>query len=172
MTEARALAFDSQLGWFAVEMRDGGVSRLTFAHRSAAEALRAICQTDCDDISVRHPLGKLARRLQAYAQGANDDFLDIPLNLGAQTEFQQAVTEACRRIPPGDTLSYAELAEQVGSPGAARAVGNCMAKNPVPIIVPCHRVLASGGKLGGYSMGEGLPVKRRLLRLERVPQFV
>ncbi|MEX1224432.1 MAG: MGMT family protein, partial [Pirellulales bacterium] len=73
---------------------------------------------------------------------------------------------ACRRIPIGQTMSYAELAAVAGSPGAARAVGNIMAGNRVPIIVPCHRVVGSGGSLGGYSSSGGLRTKRRLLSLE------
>lgn len=80
-------------------------------------------------------------------------------------EFQRRVLSTLRkRVGPGKTISYGELAELVGHPGAARAVGTAMARNPVPIVVPCHRVLASNGKLGGY--GGGLDMKQTLLRLE------
>ncbi|MGH2759796.1 MAG: methylated-DNA--[protein]-cysteine S-methyltransferase [Actinomycetota bacterium] len=84
---------------------------------------------------------------------------------GVENEFQRRVLQTLRqRVGPGQTISYGELAEVVGHPGAARAVGTAMARNPVPIVVPCHRVLASGGGLGGY--GGGLEMKRALLRLE------
>jgi methylated-DNA-[protein]-cysteine S-methyltransferase len=76
------------------------------------------------------------------------------------------VLQACRKIAPGKTLTYAELADKVGSPGAARAVGNCMARNRFPLIIPCHRVVGSNGHLGGYSAAEGIPFKKRLLELE------
>ena len=76
------------------------------------------------------------------------------------------VIAACRRIPWGETRSYGDLATECGSPGAARAVGSVMAKNRYPLIVPCHRVLAAGGDIGGYSAADGLVMKRRLLAAE------
>jgi methylated-DNA-[protein]-cysteine S-methyltransferase len=82
------------------------------------------------------------------------------------TEFQRKAWQAMRKIPFGETISYGEQARKVGKPKAYRAVGSANGKNPIPIIVPCHRVLASDGSLGGYSLG--LPMKRRLLALEGV----
>jgi methylated-DNA-[protein]-cysteine S-methyltransferase len=82
------------------------------------------------------------------------------------TEFQKDVLKACRRIPPGRTLTYGQLAEKLGHPRAARAVGNALARNPVPLVVPCHRVVAGGGKFGGFSAEAGVPLKKRLLALE------
>ncbi len=86
------------------------------------------------------------------------------------TEFRRRVLEACRRIPFGATASYADLARAAGSPGAARAVGSAMATNPLPLIVPCHRVLRSDGSLGGFSSPQGPSQKRRMLILEN-PAF-
>jgi methylated-DNA-[protein]-cysteine S-methyltransferase len=82
------------------------------------------------------------------------------------TPFQQRVVETVQGIPFGQTMSYAEVAERAGSPRAARAVGNVMAQNRTPMVVPCHRVLASGGRLGGFSAPGGTEFKRRLLALE------
>ena len=76
--------------------------------------------------------------------------------------------EACQRIPRGETLSYGELAAKVGNPGAARAVGTVMSSNPLPLVIPCHRVLGAGGCLGGYSARQGVAMKRRLLEMEGV----
>lgn len=91
---------------------------------------------------------------------------DIPVDLsGVENDFQRKVLVTLRkRVGPGKTISYGELAEVVGHPGAARAVGTAMARNPVPIVVPCHRVIASDGSLGGY--GGGLEMKKALLALE------
>lgn len=109
----------------------------------------------------------LPGRLQAYADGARDDFLDVVLAFGPLTTFQERVIDRCRRIPPGGTLSYGELADQCGYPRAARAVGNCMRTNPIPLIVPCHRVVGAGGEVKGYSASAGVRMKLRLLELEK-----
>ena len=109
---------------------------------------------------------QLADRIQAYASGARDDFRDVTLDLSHLTEFQRRIVEQCRRIRPGATLSYGELAAKAGKPGAARAVGNTMARNRFPIVVPCHRVVAAGGALGGFSAPSGISLKERLLVLE------
>jgi O-6-methylguanine DNA methyltransferase len=108
----------------------------------------------------------LRRRLQAFAAGKPDALGDIPIDLGRLSEFQRQVLKQCRRIPYGRTLSYAELAAKAGFPRAARAVGNCMAANRIPLIVPCHRVVRSDGRLGAYSASGGTAMKRRLLALE------
>jgi O-6-methylguanine DNA methyltransferase len=89
-----------------------------------------------------------------------------PLDLGDATEFQRAVWAALRSIRPGTTRGYAELARDLGRPGAARAVGGACGANPIPLLIPCHRVLAAGGALGGFSCG--LDWKRRLLAIEGV----
>jgi methylated-DNA-[protein]-cysteine S-methyltransferase len=118
--------------------------------------------------AVEPPPGarKISRAFERYFAGEARalDRLSIDLS-GVQSDFQRNVLETLRQlVGPGATISYGELAAAVGHPGAARAVGTTMATNPVPIIVPCHRVLASNGKLGGY--GGGLEMKRALLRLE------
>jgi methylated-DNA-[protein]-cysteine S-methyltransferase len=102
-------------------------------------------------------------RFQAYFEGRAVDFPDA-LDLAGATAFQQAVWRAARLIPRGETRSYAWLAGQVGRPLAARAVGQALGKNPLPVVVPCHRVLAADGGLGGF--GGGLGMKRLLLGLE------
>jgi methylated-DNA-[protein]-cysteine S-methyltransferase len=116
--------------------------------------------------SEETPLLREARRqLAAYFAGKLRDF-DLPLAL-AGSPFQQSVWRAMQRIPYGATRSYGELAHETDS--APRAVGGACASNPIAIIVPCHRVLAAGGRMGGYSGGRGLATKRFLLELERAP---
>lgn len=101
------------------------------------------------------------RELAAYPDGG---LLACPVDLAGLPAFRKRVLTALRKVARGKTISYGELAARVGSPGAARAVGSACANNPVPLWVPCHRVLAGGGKLGGFS--GGLDVKRALLALE------
>ena len=111
-------------------------------------------------------LARAARQLQEYFTGHRRNF-DLPLALPAGSPFRQRVYRLLCRVPYAGTLTYGELAAQAGSPGAARAVGQVMASNPLPIVVPCHRVIAAAGGLGGYSGGEGLPTKAWLLAFER-----
>jgi methylated-DNA-[protein]-cysteine S-methyltransferase len=110
--------------------------------------------------------------LERFAAGEEVDFADVPVNTAGMTIFQRQVVAACRAISWGETASYGQLAARVGHPGAARAVGSVMRKNCVPLIVPCHRVLGSGGALGGYSAPSGLAMKRRLLAMEQLCQSV
>jgi len=107
----------------------------------------------------------LTERLRGYFAGAEDDFLDVELDLDGVTPFQRAVTAALRAIPRGETVTYGELAALAGHPGAQRAVGSYCARNRFAVVVPCHRVVAAEG-IGSYG-SLGPAVKRRLLELER-----
>jgi methylated-DNA-[protein]-cysteine S-methyltransferase len=111
-------------------------------------------------------IGRVVRLLQTGQEPLDD----IPVELAGVTAFQREVYEAARRIPPGETRSYGELARLVGRPGGARAVGTALGNNPLPLLVPCHRVLAAGGKLGGFTARGGLQLKEQLLSLERAPR--
>ncbi len=106
---------------------------------------------------------KAAVLLRRYFSGKRVNF-DLPVDLGRATEFQKAVWRAAAKIPYGKTRSYAWVAKKIGRPKAARAVGQALGANPVPVIIPCHRVISSAGTLGGFS--GGLPMKRRLLAIE------
>jgi O-6-methylguanine DNA methyltransferase len=110
---------------------------------------------------------KLAQScLERYFQGDIPALEEITLDLEDAPPFYSAAWEACRRIPPGETRSYAWLAAEAGNPLAARAAGQAMAKNRLALIIPCHRVVGSGGDLHGYGAG-GLKVKARLLEMEQ-----
>jgi methylated-DNA-[protein]-cysteine S-methyltransferase len=98
--------------------------------------------------------------------GAPKDLLDAKLDLDRIPDFHRRVYDVTRAIPPGQTLSYGEVAEKLDAPGAARAVGQALGANPFPIIVPCHRVLGAGGKVGGFSARGGTTTKMRLLNIE------
>ena len=113
-------------------------------------------------------LRRAAAQLQDYFDGARTEF-DLPL-APQGTPFRLKVWEALRRIPAGETRSYAEIARMVGC-ASARAIGQANGANPIPILIPCHRVVAAGGALGGYSGAEGPATKRYLLDLERRTLF-
>jgi methylated-DNA-[protein]-cysteine S-methyltransferase len=115
-----------------------------------------------DWIYSEEPLGAVREQLAEYFSGERKDF-DLPLALQG-TEFQVSVPEALQGIPYGETTSYGAIAKQIGRPKAVRAVGAANGRNPIPIIVPCHRVIGSSGDLTGF--GGGLDTKAALLRLE------
>jgi methylated-DNA-[protein]-cysteine S-methyltransferase len=117
-------------------------------------------------------LQKLVEDLQRFAEGEPVDFRYVPISEAHLTRFGRRVISACRAIPWGQVTTYGELAAKCGSPAAARAVGSVMAKNRFPLVVPCHRVLAAGGALGGYSAPDGLKMKRRLLAMEGRPELL
>lgn len=108
---------------------------------------------------------KIRQKLKAYLGGESVTWGDLPLAMHKQSAFTHSVLMQLAKIPHGQSLSYSQLADLVGSPRAARAVGSVMANNHWPLILPCHRVLRSDGKLGGFS-GAGLPMKSWLLHLE------
>lgn len=115
-----------------------------------------------DWIFNEKPFGDVARQLEEYFAGERRDF-DLPLHLTG-TDFQVQVLEELQRIPYGETTSYGAIAKRIGNPKAMRAVGAANGRNPIPIVIPCHRVIGSGGDLTGF--GGGLDTKAELLRLE------
>jgi methylated-DNA-[protein]-cysteine S-methyltransferase len=158
--------FRTPLGWFGLVGRQGIACRVSIGHATAGEVRHRLFGEwrDADEHDW-HP--ELRNRLTAYAGGEAVDFRDTAVDLEDWTAFQRRVLTALRRVRYGTTLSYSELASRAGSPGAARAVGQVMAHNRLPIIIPCHRVLASGGAIGGFSAPQGIALKERLLALER-----
>jgi methylated-DNA-[protein]-cysteine S-methyltransferase len=106
-------------------------------------------------------------RIQALLQGARDDLADLPLEWGELPEFNRRVYQVTRAIPPGEVLTYGEVARRIGEPGAARAVGQALGHNPFAPVIPCHRVLAAGGRSGGFSAEGGANTKLRMLEIER-----
>lgn len=165
--EFRAVwAFPTELGWFGIAGRGDVLDGLTFGHSSQTEVLARLKSILAEGATVRDWNPELRARIVRFAKSGGDDFTDVETIETEATPFASRVIAAVRRIPAGATRSYAEVASAAGSPKAARAVGNIMARNPIPIIIPCHRVTASGGRIGGYSAPRGLDMKRQLLALE------
>ncbi|MFF2729596.1 methylated-DNA--[protein]-cysteine S-methyltransferase [Streptomyces sp. NPDC058008] len=153
----RHTVVDSPYGALTLVATDGVLSGLYMTeqrHRPPEESFGAADPA---------PFGETVRQLAAYFAGELTEF-DLPLDL-AGTPFQRSVWAELVRIPYGETRSYGELAESLGKPGASRAVGLANGKNPVGIIVPCHRVIGASGSLTGY--GGGLDRKQRLLAFEQ-----
>ena len=153
-------------GWMGYVYSELGLARLTLPHDSRQEAFEEL-GPDVFAAGVGENGTAVGRRtafLQAYFDGRPADAPPFSIDLAGHTEFQTDVLERVRAIPRGETLSYGQVAAEVGRPGAARAVGATMAANPVCVIIPCHRVVAADGGLGGY--GGGLSMKRRMLEME------
>ena len=161
--ELNYIIFDTDAGWVGVLGSAKGLLRTTLPQRSAEEARQLLGDGVNYAAWAPHLFDDLAQRLRIYFGGHRATFSD-KLDLSGATAFQREVWEITRLIPYGETRSYAWVARQIKKPNAARAVGQALGRNPLLIIVPCHRVLASDGKLGGF--GGGLDMKRYLLRLE------
>ena len=148
------------IGELVVVVDDGAIARIALP-LGDAHGPDAAPERDAD----------VAAALDAWFDGDAGPLRDTPLDLSAiGSPFRRHVLETLRSdVPWGETVTYGELAEMAGTPGAARAVGTAMARNPVPLAVPCHRVVASGGRIGGYGGGmHGIATKRALLALEGV----
>lgn len=155
---------DSPLGSLLLAATPEGVVRVAFELEDHDRVLEALGTTIGSRIlRGGHRLDPLARELDDYFAGRRHGF-DVPVDLRLARGFRRAVLQHLGEIPYGSTESYRQVAIATGSPGAVRAVGSACATNPLPIVVPCHRVVRSDGSLGGY-LG-GLPAKERLLALE------
>ena len=154
---------ETAFGWVGVAGGEAGICAFTLPQTSAAAALASLQASFPDMPRHDSAFGDLPQRLRRYFAGERVAFPDR-LDLSSGTPFQRAVWGVVRAIPYGERRSYAAVAAQVGRLGAARAVGRAMATNPVPIIIPCHRVIGSDGSLTGF--GGGLEMKRRLLDME------
>ena len=160
--------FDTVLGRCGVVWGSAGVSGFQLPEEDA-------CATGAR-LRRRFPHARAARpdagvaqvisAVSALLETGRGDLADVPLDLSAVPAFDRGVLLATRAIPPGRTLTYGEVARTLGEDGAAQAVGRALGRNPVPVIVPCHRVVGGDGRLVGFSAHGGTALKRRLLALE------
>ncbi len=147
---------DTPIGELLLAGDDQGLSMIGFPSGKMRR------EPETDWIFNEQPFAEARRQLDEYFAGQRRDF-DLPLHV-AGTDFQVQVLEELRRIPYGETTSYGDIAKRIGRPKAMRAVGRANGANPIPIVIPCHRVIGSGGALTGF--GGGLDTKEALLRLE------
>jgi len=156
-------AVPSPVGRLFVAASDTGLVRVSFpqSERAFVESLRRTLGVV--PVRSRERTADIVHQLRAYFAGERRVF-DMQLDLSGVSPFQRAVLLAAANVPAGQVVSYGEIARRIGQPGGSRAVGQALGRNPIPIVIPCHRVIAAGGRIGGY--GGGLARKRRLLRLE------
>lgn len=160
--------FDTPIGTCGLAWSSTAVAGVALPDRSAA-ACRARLMRKFPYAVETAPPAHAAAAIQAicaHLGGEPNDLRCIDLDMSGLEPFQQRVYALARRIPPGHTMTYGEMATRLGAPGSARAVGQALGRNPFPIVVPCHRVLAAGGAMGGFSAPGGLDTKRRLLEIE------
>lgn len=149
--------------WVAVSER--GLVAVSFGGRETGFAAEVARRTGRPTVRSSRRTAGARREIQTYLEGRRKDF-SVEVDLRHVTPFQREVLAAARAIPRGQVMTYGQIARRIGRPRAARAIGQALGDNPIPIVVPCHRVLASDGSLGGYSGRGGIRTKLRLLRLE------
>ncbi|ADB51515.1 methylated-DNA--[protein]-cysteine S-methyltransferase [Conexibacter woesei] len=166
--------FDTAIGCCGIAWGPAGLTDVQLPESSRA-ATRARLLRQLPPAAREHAPSELppeiadaVARIVALLAGADDDLADVAVDMERVPPFHRRVYDLARTIPPGATLTYGEVADRIGADrGAARAVGQALGANPVPIVVPCHRVTAAGGKTGGFSAGGGVSTKLRMLDIER-----
>jgi methylated-DNA-[protein]-cysteine S-methyltransferase len=160
--------FDTAIGTCAIVWGECGVIGVTLPERSDG-ALRGRIGRRHPEARETDPPCKIAsavERIQRLLDGSREDLSSIDLDMSGVPDFERRVYVETRSILPGETLTYGDIATRLGDVGLSRAVGQALGRNPFPIIVPCHRVLAAGGRSGGFSAPGGVETKRRMLEIE------
>lgn len=160
--------FDTPLGSCGIAWRGQEIVAIQLPERDP-EVTRARLEDSLASAEESKPprfVQNAIKSIEALLAGKRADLASIPLDMSGVPPFHRRVYEAARKIPPGETLSYGELARRIDSPGAARAVGQALRRNPFALVVPCHRILAAGGNVGGFTAPGGTNTKLRILALE------
>jgi methylated-DNA-[protein]-cysteine S-methyltransferase len=162
--------FDTAIGACGIAWTDSAIAAVQLPETTREGTRRRMLRYVGDEVPEAQPpafVQEAIRRTQALLEGARDDLADVPLDFEGVPEFHRRVYEVTRAIPPGEVLTYGEVARRIGEPGAARAVGQALGKNPFAPVIPCHRVMAAGGRSGGFSAEGGAMTKLRMLEIER-----
>ena len=168
MSGAGLFFFETAIGLCGLAWNDRGLIGVQLPE-DLPEATRARLQRRFPKAQEAEPPPEALdamRRIRPLLAGEAADLSPIALDMEATPDFERRVYALARAIPPGHTRTYGEIAAEAGEPGAAQAVGQAMGRNPWPIVVPCHRVVGAGGKLGGFSATGGVKAKLRLLAIE------
>lgn len=169
MNPASFAIVESPIGPLALAWRDARIAGLQLPEASReATAARTRRRLGGEERAPSPLVRSVARRVRDMLEGSGDDLRDVPLDFSDVSAFEVSVYEEARRIGPGRKVTYGAIATAIGRPGGARAVGAALGRNPFAILVPCHRVVAAGGRSGGFSAHGGVDTKMRLLALEGV----
>ena len=160
--------FETEIGWAGIAWGDAGLTGVHLPEPEPEMAQRSFLRRfpDMAQAEVPETLAPVVADIVALMRGEKPDLLNAPLDLAGTPDFHAKVYEITRAIPPGETLTYGEIAVRLGDRLLAREVGQALGKNPWPIVVPCHRVTAAGGKPGGFSARGGVNTKLKLLAIE------
>ena len=162
------IIFETEIGWAALAWADKGLVGVRLPE-AEPERARGRLLARFPGATEAEPTPEISRAMdgvRALMRGEKDDLKDVAIEIGRVPAFNAQVYEIARAIPPGETLTYGQVAERLGDKLLARDVGQALGQNPWPIVVPCHRVTAAGGKLGGFSAPGGAQTKLRLLEIE------
>ena len=160
--------FETIFGWMSLQKDETGLIKSTIPVESRDICIQKISESKKTSVLDNHEFEHLIERIQTYLSGSSDDFKDIPVSVGRNGTFFEKTWVTCRKVPKGETRSYSWLADQAGNRKATRAAGQAMANNPLPIIIPCHRIIGKSGNLTGYGKGsEYLSLKKKLLEIEK-----
>ena len=168
MTDQHYALFDTPIGICGIEWGPRGINGLQLPMGSDEKTRTRIRQRH-GDISEAAPTKEVQRAIDRIIEllaGKPDDLRDIPLDLDGVPEFNRGVYDIARTIPPGQTMTYGDIAKRLGGVELSRDVGQALGRNPCPIVVPCHRVLAAGQKPGGFSARGGVTTKLKMLAIE------
>ena len=168
MTAYGFTLFETAIGRCGVAWSDRGLVGVQLPEAGEAETRARMLQRfpAAAEIAPPHKVQRAIDDIVTLLCGEPSDLSATELDMEDVAPFHRRVYEVARAIPPGKTLAYGDVAARAGAPGAARAVGQALGRNPFPIIVPCHRVVAAGGKIGGFSAHGGSATKRRMLAIE------
>jgi methylated-DNA-[protein]-cysteine S-methyltransferase len=160
--------FETSLGWAAVGWTPAGLATVRLPQRERSSVLAALKRRLPDAQEAEPPprIAAVVTDICDLLAGGRPDFAGTALDMAGTPDFHARVYAIAREIPPGETLTYGEVAERLGDRRLAREVGQALGRNPWPIVIPCHRVTAAGGKLGGFSAPGGAATKLKLLAIE------
>ncbi|MCR4267904.1 methylated-DNA--[protein]-cysteine S-methyltransferase [Nitratireductor sp. ZSWI3] len=168
MLSARHHVFETEFGFCGAAWTAEGLARFVLPTPEPAQAAEQLKQRlpAAAEAEPDGPMAELVLAAQRYFTGCREDFSKIPLDLTGIDPFRRSLYAAMRKLGYGETTTYGALCASVGFPSAARETGAAMGRNPMPLVIPCHRVLAAGGKLGGFSAPGGVATKQKMLALE------
>ena len=158
---------DTEIGTFGLAWSPKGIARVALPDPKPGAVAQRMAKQGGTPAVPEEEIAEIVADIVAYGTGAPVEFDAVPVDLGTASAFHRSVYADIRKLDWGETTTYGEIARRLGDAGLARAVGQALGANPVPLIVPCHRVLASHGKAGGFSAPGGASAKMRLLALER-----